>query len=180
MNERIKQIRQHFQQTQKDFGISLGVSRDTFASYESGRVIPSNTFVQLLCSMYVVNEDWLRTGNGEMFSQESLSFVEKLSDEFKLSMYGRKMIECYLELDERQQSTIDQFLRSFVESCTSGSPAANSGISPDIAEVKLEENINLYRAANSESNAAPEIIQDDTGKIEKFKALPKVTKADDL
>lgn len=47
---------------------NLGVSLSNIQSYELGRRSPSDAFIKLICKEYGVNETWLLTGNGEMFS----------------------------------------------------------------------------------------------------------------
>lgn len=71
MKERIKKIRKHFGLSQADFGESLGVSRDAISNYELGRVVPSELFVNHLCSTFNVNPDWLEKGEGEMLKEMS-------------------------------------------------------------------------------------------------------------
>lgn len=69
MNERIKRIRKESKLTQAEFGEVLGVSRDSVATYESGRVIPDKTTRMLICSKFNVSEHWLDTGEGEPYQR---------------------------------------------------------------------------------------------------------------
>ena len=111
MNARISLVRKHLKMTQASFGKSLGVSRDVIANLESGRVSPNDTFIQLLCSKYSVNETWLRTGDGEMFSGPERSLVERLCAEKGATELERQLLEAYFEIDERVRGPfIDQLL----------------------------------------------------------------------
>lgn len=56
MNARIRQIRKSAGLTQDQFGKSLGATRAMIAVYESGRVVPSDAFVKLMCQTYNINE----------------------------------------------------------------------------------------------------------------------------
>ena len=72
IGNRIKQIRESLslngkKVSQKAFGEELGVSRDVMANIENNRVIPNDTFLQLLCTKYNVSEEWIRTGGGDPF-----------------------------------------------------------------------------------------------------------------
>lgn len=69
MNSRILQVRKYLNLSQKEFGNSLGVSRDVIANYENGRVIPPNSIIKLLCSVHSINQEWLETGQGEMLDR---------------------------------------------------------------------------------------------------------------
>lgn len=68
IGERIKLVRQSQDKklTQEEFGDMLGVSRSVIANAELGRVEPNELFIQHLCSVFDVDENWLRTGEGEM------------------------------------------------------------------------------------------------------------------
>ena len=72
MNTRIKQIREYWELTQEEFGKKIGSARNTIANYENGNRNPSNSVIISICREFNVNEDWLRTGNGEMFKESPL------------------------------------------------------------------------------------------------------------
>lgn len=115
MNERLKIIRKHFGKIQKDFGAELGVSRDTYASYESGRVIPNNTFIQLLCSTFNVNEEWLRNGTGEMFIQTPKTILDDLKTQYNLDSMDIAIFEGYLSLAEHERETVKKYILGIAE-----------------------------------------------------------------
>ncbi len=68
MKDRIRAIRKHFHMTQPEFGTRIGVSRDVVASFEVGRVAPSEPVVRLICGEFGVDYGWLKSGAGEMFA----------------------------------------------------------------------------------------------------------------
>lgn len=113
MNERLKLIRSNLGKTQKEFGSSLGVSRDTYASYESGRVIPNATFIQLLCSTYNVNKTWLKFGKGNMF----LSSTEKHNDTYTAEYAAAQEIAELLSRikDSNNRNMAKAQIKSFLE-----------------------------------------------------------------
>ena len=86
MNERIRKLRKTLDLTQQEFGNRLGVKRNTIATYETGKSSPSDAAVALICREFGVNETWLRTGEGEMFTKISDD------DEFSLSL-GKLTLE---------------------------------------------------------------------------------------
>ena len=67
MNERLKKLRKNLDMTQQKFADRIGCKRNTVAKYETGVNSPSAAVISLICREFNVNEDWLRTGNGEMF-----------------------------------------------------------------------------------------------------------------
>ena len=71
MNSRIKELRKALGLTQNDFGVRLGHAPNTITNYETGRREPSNQIIIAMCREFNVNEEWLRTGEGEMFQDLS-------------------------------------------------------------------------------------------------------------
>lgn len=69
IGERIKLLRKELNMTQQKFAEGIHIKRSTIATYESNRNEPIDAVVSLICMQYNVNERWLRTGDGEMFSE---------------------------------------------------------------------------------------------------------------
>lgn len=78
MGERIKELRKALGLTQQQFADKIKVKRNTVAQYEIGRNEPIETVISLICREFNVNENWLRTGEGEMFV--TLTKEEELTD----------------------------------------------------------------------------------------------------
>lgn len=67
MKDRIKKIRKELDLTQQEFADKIGIKRNSVAKYETGENVPSAASISLICREFDVNEEWLRTGSGEMF-----------------------------------------------------------------------------------------------------------------
>ncbi len=114
MNTRIKQIREYWDLTQEEFGKKIGSARNTIANYENGNRNPSNSVIISICREFNVNEDWLRTGNGEMFKESPLRnevgyYVEELLEDFKDNPFYDMIIEMmktYAELDDKSKKVL--------------------------------------------------------------------------
>lgn len=70
MKDRIKRVRKEAKATQQQFAESLGLKQNTIATYEMGRLAPSDRTISDICRIYNVDEMWLRTGVGEMFAHK--------------------------------------------------------------------------------------------------------------
>lgn len=70
MKDRLKEIRKNHNKgkTQDMFADFLGIPKQNISSYEIGRRTPSDAVIQLICEKCNVNEEWLRTGEGEMLN----------------------------------------------------------------------------------------------------------------
>lgn len=71
VKERIKKLRKALDLTQQEFADRLHIKRGTMANYELGRNEPIDAVISLICREFDVNEEWLRTGEGEMFLPKS-------------------------------------------------------------------------------------------------------------
>lgn len=114
MGNRIKELRQALGLTQQEFADRIGVKRGAIANYEIGRNA-SDTAVTLICREFHVDEHWLRTGNGEMFTsttrdEEIMDFVGRATigegDDFK-----RRFLLALARLPEERWADIEDFAR---------------------------------------------------------------------
>lgn len=69
MHERIKEVRKKLHLTQEEFAGRLGIKRAAISNYEIGRNEPIDAVISLICREFSINEDWLRNGKGEMFTE---------------------------------------------------------------------------------------------------------------
>lgn len=70
IGERIKQIRETAEDKKLSmaaFGERLGASAAAVNQWEHGKNAVPTTMVNLICSEFGINKDWLLTGNGEMY-----------------------------------------------------------------------------------------------------------------
>lgn len=116
MNDRIKEIRKAEKLTQKAFADILGIKQNTVASYEMGRIGISDAIINSICREFSINEDWLRTGRGEMYKmgEDKLEmYLGKISmgnDEFI-----KDIIEIYMELDQSSKDALKLISKKMAE-----------------------------------------------------------------
>lgn len=67
MNRRLKKLRKSLDLTQQKFADSLGVKRNTVGQWECGINAITDQVITSICREFNVNENWLRTGTGDMF-----------------------------------------------------------------------------------------------------------------
>lgn len=70
--DRIKALRANQGQTQADFGRMLGVSGSVISRIESNIQTPSGQLTLIICSVFHVREEWLRTGEGNVFDAQAV------------------------------------------------------------------------------------------------------------
>lgn len=116
MNERLKKLRKELDMTQQEFAEGIGIKRNTMATYESGRNEPIDAVISLICTKYNVNENWLRTGEGEMFiemsyNDEIAQFVGQVMGEEDDS-FKKRLISGLAALDDNGWKVLENFLDS--------------------------------------------------------------------
>ena len=72
MPKRIKEIRKDNSLTQDEFGEKIGVSRSVIVNIELGRVDIKDHMVKLIAKEFEVNEEWIKTGEGEKYPEKTL------------------------------------------------------------------------------------------------------------
>lgn len=119
MNNRIKFLRKSLNLTQQEFADKLNIKRGSVSNYEIGRNQPIDAVISLICREFNVNENWLRSGEGEMFlpvEDEVGEVVSKLVDE--LNPFYDMIIDImhtFNNLDDKGQEIICNFTSDLVD-----------------------------------------------------------------
>lgn len=98
MKERIKELRKSLGLTQLKFAERIGMKPNTIATYEMGRSIPSDPAINNICKEFSVNEEWLRTGEGEMFIQPDTFSLDEFARERGMTELELGIIKVYFNL----------------------------------------------------------------------------------
>ena len=109
MKERIKKIRKELDLTQQEFAEKIGIKRNTIANYETGRNNPIDSVISLICREFDINEEWLRTGEGEMFKPTVSDALDQLACEYNLSNASYIAIEKFVNLKPEKRNELIEF-----------------------------------------------------------------------
>ena len=122
MNERLKKLRKELDMTQQEFADSIGLKRSTMATYESGRNEPIDAVISLICKQHNVNEDWLRSGEGEMFEQlheqkKIMKYTAKLLRDTDSAVASaiQSFIVTYEQLDDTSKATLEKIALQYID-----------------------------------------------------------------
>ena len=119
MHNRIREVRKALHMTQADFGAKIGVRGNTVTGYENGQRVPSDAVIVSICREFHVDEHWLRTGDGKMFTattrdEEVMAFVGVVmrgeEDNFR-----RRFLLALSRLPEERWADIEAFALQIVE-----------------------------------------------------------------
>nr|DAU29992.1 MAG TPA: helix-turn-helix domain protein [Caudoviricetes sp.]DAW61146.1 MAG TPA: helix-turn-helix domain protein [Caudoviricetes sp.]DAY03738.1 MAG TPA: helix-turn-helix domain protein [Caudoviricetes sp.] len=114
VNERIKELRSRLGLTQEEFSSKIGLSRNFIAQIETGTKKPSERTIFDICEKFNVNQDWLRTGNGEMFVELSkdeqisamLGEIQRLGDE----NFKYRLVSALCKLSESDWTALENLV----------------------------------------------------------------------
>lgn len=118
MNERIRALIKALKIKQAEFAQRLGVSRPFVSELCSGAKNPSDRTISDICREFGVNEHWLRTGEGEMFSR--LSREEEIAKFMTTvirdpdSEFQRRFLETMAKLEPAQWKLMEQMLDNLI------------------------------------------------------------------
>ena len=170
MNTRIKKLRKALDLTQAEFASRIGTTQNSVANYETGHRNPSSSVVNNICKEFHVREEWLRTGNGEMFQEvsrddEIAAFVNDVmreeSDDFR-----RRFIAALSHLDAAGWAALEQLVEDTAHKLDDLPPVppGYSSRAEMEAEARAEAE-EYYREILEEKRRAVEsaALQDDTG-----------------
>ena len=118
IGQRIKEIRKHEGITQQALADQLGLKQNTIATYEMGKITPSDRTIADICREFNVSETWLRTGEGEMFidlgdDEELLQVLASIqvSDDDVI----KDILISYWHLDEKEKAAIRKLIDGIVK-----------------------------------------------------------------
>ena len=113
IGKRLKSIREKLEFSQEKFGNKIGLSNSGVSKIESGSTNLSKQVTVALVREFNVNENWLLTGDGEMFVENDNSLLMQLSHEFNLTDLDFKLVETFLSLNPTQRAALSEFAIKF-------------------------------------------------------------------
>ncbi len=112
MKDRIKAIRKERKLNQTEFGDRIGATQAMVTSYETGRVVPSDSILKLISKEFGISYLWLKTGKGEMEDPApKVAAIKRLTDTY-LSLPDRlkMLVDALVEMDPKWFETLDTAL----------------------------------------------------------------------
>lgn len=155
MNTRIKELRTALHLTLEGFGDRIGVTRAAVSKWENGDRGIADSMVVSICREFGVSEQWLRTGDGEMFEQTRETVLDRLAAEYSLDKEQVSVIENFLDLSPQERTLFLTQMRKVF-----GGPAAQPprrvDVSDDVAAavVNVQDEVARYNAEQADEAAS--------------------------
>lgn len=126
INDRIKLIRESVRLSQSEFAEKLNLKRNSISLMEGGKRNPSNRTINDICKVFNVSEEWLRTGEGSMISNDVSSTMQQLKMEYDLNSFDYELIAQYLQLTTDQRKTVCDYFRNVILASDNADSIASS------------------------------------------------------
>lgn len=127
MQNRLKSLRLALGYSQADFAKSLGVKQSTISMIENGKISLSDQIVRAACLAFSVSEDWLRTGEGEMFAAadpeegalfEALGMLDAPNADPRKKRAAREIVKTIANMPDEVIEPLCDFLRRMLDAMT--------------------------------------------------------------
>lgn len=120
MNERIKELRKELNLTLEKFGERLGIQKATLSKIENGTVSITERNIAAICREFNVNENWLRTGEGDIHIQiseedELMQWAGKVLSK-QSSDFQYRFVKMLMGLTEEQWQVFEDKVRELASS----------------------------------------------------------------
>lgn len=111
IHERIRYLRKDvLGMNQTEFAERLGLKQGSFSSIESGSSTVTDRTIKAICMVFNVREEWLRTGEGEMYSSAELFSLDRFVAERGATELELAIVKAYFELDPAiRQAVLEHF-----------------------------------------------------------------------
>jgi len=111
IHERIRYLRKDvLGMNQTEFAERLGLKQGSFSSIESGSSTVTDRTIKAICMVFNVREEWLRTGEGEMYNQGELFSLDRFVAERGATELELAIVKAYFELDPAiRQAVLEHF-----------------------------------------------------------------------
>lgn len=110
--ERVRKIRKEKELTLEKFGEKVGVTKQTVSRIENGVNSLTEQMLLSICREFGVNEEWLRTGEGEMFVEidKDLALMDWAGSVLGSSdsSFKKRFVKMLSELDEQDWETLEK------------------------------------------------------------------------
>lgn len=155
MNTRIKELRTALHLTLEGFGDRIGVTRAAVSKWENGDRGIADSMVVSICREFGVSEQWLRTGEGEMFEQTRETVLDRLAAEYSLDKEQVSVIENFLDLSPQERTLfLTQMRKVFGRPAVQ--PPRRADVSGDVAAavVNVQDEVARYNAERADEAAS--------------------------
>ena len=114
MGERVKELRKALGLSGEKFGEKIGLKRNSLSQIETGKNNLSEQNILAICREFNVNEEWLRSGTGEMFKdmtldEEIISFIGDIQWDAS-NTFKKRFISAIAKLNDEEWVVLEKII----------------------------------------------------------------------
>ena len=162
INERIKYFRKDVLHiNQKEFASALGVTQSGVSYMEQSGSNVSDSSVKTICTIYNLNEDWLRTGAEPMYIEAPTFNLDEFLKNRNATDLELNIVKAYFELEpDVRRQLVKHFKKHLAASTETAAPSAVE--EAEAAYIKSRSG-SAQNAGLSASNTTGDDPAEDTG-----------------
>ncbi len=115
MKERLFYLRKKLRMNQESFGAEIELSKASISALEKGTREITERTIKLICSVYNVNEEWLRFGLGDIFLETNAISLDEYAKAKGATELEIDIIKGYLELDSSTRKMLITHFKSIIQ-----------------------------------------------------------------
>ncbi len=101
--ERVKALIGELGLSQRQFSLKVDIDTGYLSKIIQGKVVPSDRILKVIANTFDVNIEWLKTGEGEMFTSDSNTASR------------RRVLELIDTLNDKQLDKVTKFIKCFLD-----------------------------------------------------------------
>lgn len=106
INERIKKIRKEEKMNQRDFGSLIGLTQSAVSWIEIPHHNVTEQNLKSIISTFNISEEWLRSGEGSMYTSSELEEAKKISENLKLTPAQRRLLKIFIDMSPSKRERV--------------------------------------------------------------------------
>lgn len=112
INDRLKQLRESLGLSQAAFGQKIGLERSSMSAIEHNQRKLTPRSIRDVCREYNVSEEWLTTGSGEMFREETdvdaIAAIDRIM--YGENEFAKSVFRAFASLGEEEWKVIEKLI----------------------------------------------------------------------
>lgn len=157
---RIKSVRTALGLTLEKFGNRLGVGKTAISKIERGENRLSDQMARSISREFNVSYEWLTTGTGEMFLEETDDYSEIINRVMMSeNKFYKDIFRTFSKLSDDELSTLEKILDKFIEVRNESSKSGLESIAPILAAAHERTDIDVSEEMRIHDDS---IMEDDS------------------
>lgn len=143
LNERLREIRKALKLTQVKFAKEIGLSQTSLGMIEVGERKVQDRHIKTICSLFNVNEEWFRTGAGDMFIKSEDDLFEAFAEKYKLDEQEQALARYCLSMTHEERQLLIKHILNMADAIR-GKQKFSQVLKPD-KELTVDEKLERIR-----------------------------------